>query len=149
MCCCMARAVNYFQWCSGVTPPYAIPLSRSQFVPPRRICIECSGRIAWLRNLLRLEGTPRLAAPLPWLRSLCREWKFQCFRRTLDAGRVHTTGLLSTLPAQGVPTQELITLSRAYFRGILVFECILKCTIMCYWDVDLSVMWRPLQALVK
>ncbi len=72
----MGQVVNYFQWCSGVTPQYAIPLSRAEFVPPRRICTECSGRIGGLRNLLHLEGTPQLAAPLPWWHSLWREWKF-------------------------------------------------------------------------
>lgn len=145
----MQRVVNYFQWCSGVTPPYAIPLSRSQFVPPRRICIECSGRISALRNLLRSEETPQLAAPLLWWHSLWRRRKFQCVRRTLDAGRVHTTELLSAIPAQRAPTRVFITLSRTYFSGILVSECIFKCVVMCYLDIDSSVMWKPLPALVK
>lgn len=69
----MEQVVNYFQLCSGVTPLYAIRLSQSEFVLPQRICIECSGRIGGLRSLLHLEGTPQLAAPLPWWRLLWQE----------------------------------------------------------------------------
>lgn len=52
--------------------------------------------------------------------------KFLCFRWTLDGGRVHTTGLLSTLPAQRVPSQVFITLLKTYFRGILFFWVYIK-----------------------
>lgn len=145
----MHQVVNYSQWCSGVTPPCAIPLSRSQFAPPRRTCTECSGRIGARRSLLRLEGTPQLAAPLLWWHSLWRRRTCQCVRRTLDAGRVHTTELLSAVPAQRAPTRALITLSSTYFSGVSVFERIFKCAIMCYLDVGSGVVWKPLQALVK
>lgn len=62
--------LNYFLWCSGATLLYTTPLFQSEFVRPRRICIECSGHIFEWRRLLHLEGTPQLAVPLLWWHSL-------------------------------------------------------------------------------
>lgn len=127
---------NYFQWCSGATPLYTIPLFRSLFLLPPRTCIECSGRIGGLRSSLRWEGTPQPAAPLLGSHSLCREGTFQWLWRTLDGGRVHTTGLLSALPALGEPNKCLLPV----WDAILLSESVLERAVMCHWNADLSVM---------
>ena len=113
MCCCVGRVLNYFRWCSGVTPPCAILPPRPESAPPRRTCNECSGRVGGRRSLLHSEETPRPAAPLPWWHSLWREETFKRARGTLSAARVHTTELLSTSPAQKVATQVFVALWKA------------------------------------